>query len=1072
VRPLIEAAARHPVFANLLMAVTLVGGVWGFSHMRAEVFPDVSTELVQISYPYPGASAEEVEQGVILRVEEALQGLDGIEDVLSVARENVATLDVELEEATPTRRREVVDEIQTRIDGITGLPDSVEEPTVRELVIELPAALFVLHGPAEERTLRELAHKLKDGLRAEGIAQVHLSGLREYEITIEVGEEELRARGLSLQDVARVVEASSLNLPAGSLRTRHEELKLEVRGRRLTGRDYEDLVVQASRDGTVVRLGEIATVTDGFQEDAILGRFAGERACLLQINATDGDDTIELAERAIAYAERFEGQVPQGVEVVVLGDFSRDIIDRINLLLGNGWQGLLLLFGCLVLMLNLRLSAWVAAGIPVAFALAGLLVYSAGHSLNMINLFGLILVLGIVVDDAIVVGENIYAKQEAGADPLTAAIVGATQVSWPVLAGVTTTIVAFTPLFFVDGVMGKFIEQMPLIVIATLIGSLVESLLILPNHLAHTNLRPSDDRSSLGSRIRAKLDAAFGATVARGYLPLFKASLRHRFTTVALAVAALMACGGLIAGDVVAFVMLPKEDSVYTQVDLTFPAGTPFSVTAAAVAHLEEVARQVDQELGQGEPGPFVGIYAEAGSGGQEHVGRLIAALRPSEQRTLHSEQIMAAWRDAAGPISGALQVRFGQFGGLWSKDIELKVRGDDADIVRAAASELVEAVANQPGTLDASSDYLPGKRELRVRLTELGRIQGITVASLAAQVRAAFYGDEALAVQRGRDEVEVQVRYPKAARASRADVQEMWVRGPTGAAFPFVEVADVELVPGLAEIHRRNGQRELTVSASVDEDATTASRVSAALGAADLPLVASRYPQVTIEVKGAASESAETLTSLVRGFAAAGLGMFTILALVFRSYLQPLLIMAVIPFGFVGAVLAHLLAGMPLTMLSVFGLVALAGVVVNDSLVLIDRINELLRGGAQVEEALHLAGPTRFRPILLTTITTVAGLFPLLFERSFQAQFVIPMAVSLAGGLAAATLGTLFVIPSLYLMLNDMRRVARWLRTGRWPTREDVEPACRQARRRDDPTPPSPREGSPPAVVSSGAST
>ncbi|HBP18055.1 MAG TPA: hypothetical protein DEA08_09720, partial [Planctomycetes bacterium] len=1051
-RYLVAAAAKHPVFANLLMVVLLIAGVWGYGHMRAETFPDVSTEIATVTFVYPAASAEEVEQGVILRAEEALQGLEGIEDVLSVAREGVATLQVELKEASPEERREVIAELKDRIDSIQDLPEDVEEPTVRELLIELPAALLVIHGPAEEATLRGLAHRFKDGLRAEGIAQVHLFGLREHMISIEVSEDALRAHGISLQDVARVVRASSLNLPAGSLRSLREELKLEVRGRLMTGREYADLVVLSQRDGAVVRLGDLAKIHDAFADEGILGRFRGERASLIQVNATDADDTIELAKKAIDFAH--SADLPEGVQVTVLGDFSRDIVDRIGLLLGNGWQGLLLLFLCLVLFLNLRLSLWVAAGIPVAFATAGVIVWAAGQSLNMINLFGLILVLGIVVDDAIVVGESIYSRQEEGLPPLEAAIQGANMVSLPVLAGVTTSIVAFVPLFFVDGLMGKFIVEMPLIVIATLVGSLVESLFILPNHLAHTELRSPEQRAAsegedalaaraskptLAGSIRAKLDETFQSAVSRGYVPLYDFSQRNRLSTVALAFASLLACAGLIAGGVLRFVMLPKEDSVYTQVDVTFPAGTPFETTAATVAHLEDVAREVNRQLDRGEGGPFVGIYATAGVDGQSHVGRLVAALKPAEQRTMHSEQIMSAWREAAGPVVGAQQVRFGQFGGVWSKDIELKVRGENPQRVLAATNALVQAVADQPGTLDASSDFLPGKRELRVRLTELGRIQGITVASLADQVRDAFHGDEAVKLQRGRDEVEVRVRYPRHERVSQADLERMWVRGPSGETFPFGEVASVELVPGLAEIRRRNGQRELTVTASIDEDATTASLVSEALDEGALPEIAARFPDVKIQVKGAAAETAETVTSLMVGFAGAGMGMFMILALMFRSYLQPLLIMAVIPFGFVGAVCAHLLYGIPFTMLSVFGLVALAGVVVNDSLVLIDRVNELQRQGVGVEDALAQAGPSRFRAILLTSITTIAGLIPLMFERSFQAQFVIPMAVSLAGGLAAASFGTLFIVPSLYLLLNDIRRAGRWALTGEWPTREEV---------------------------------
>ncbi|MCK6473852.1 MAG: efflux RND transporter permease subunit [Planctomycetes bacterium] len=1041
-RKLLEAAATHPVLANLLMTLTLVGGGICYMQMPVEVMPEFSANRILVTVAYPGASSSEVEEGICQKIEDAVEGIEGIRNVESTSRESLASVNIELEEWIKDVQR-VQNDIRDRVDAIDTFPEDAEEPVVTEILLKNPVMLLTIYGDAPERTLRELAYEVRDDLVAtDDVSQITLKGVREYEISIEVSEAALRTYGLTLQEVSDAVRRGSLNLPGGTLRTRNEDFKIEITGRRYTGLAYRDLVVVARADGTVVRLHQIAEIRDGFSEDEVRGRYNGKRAVMIQIDHTAQEDALKISKAVHAVLDRHRATAPQGIQMEIYCDFSEMIIDRANLLISNGQQGLILVFLTLWLFLNLRLSFWVAMGIPVAFAFAGFVMFAMGQSINMINLFGMIMVLGMVVDDAIVIGEHIHTYRQSGMPPLEAAKRGVAEMALPVFGAVSTTIAAFLPLMFVSGIMGKFFAVLPVVVIAVLTGSLLESYFCLPAHLSHSK-RPG------AHRMRARVEAFLEFVIHGLYAPINRLALKHRYVTIACSIAVLLLAAGMVAGGLVPFLFFPRFDNQYVQAFITFPEGTPAAVTEANLRRIEDAAESLNAKFAaSSKDGPLVQkIYADLGSGGKTNAGMVFIVLAGPEKRELHSEQVLRAWREAAGAFPDAVSLTYGDMRGpgVGGHDIEVHLRGSDLQDLRRASVELQEKLATYNGAYEVQDDFQPGKRELRVALKPQGRALGITLGDLATQLRQGFYGAEAMRVQRGRDEVKVQVRYPKEERAQMEDLYRIRVRTPTGMEVPFVEVGDVKLVRSMAEIRRRNGKRRVAVTAMVDPKLGNSGDIRKDLDAGYLDELRARYPQMAISFEGAEQERADSITSLKRNFVFALLGIFFILAVIFRSYLQPILIMLVIPFGLIGAVAGHLVLGEPLTMMSLFGLVALTGVVVNDSLVFIDYINGRQREGAGVMEAVYAAGPARFRAIMLTSLTTVAGIAPIMLERSFQAQFLIPMAISLAGGLIFSTFVTLFIIPCLYVALNDVRRALSWLRHGTWPTRELVEPAHRE---------------------------
>ena len=1041
--PLAWFAANH-VAANVLMIFVLVSGALTLLNVVIEVFPEVDTDIVTIRVPYRGASPAEAEEGVCVRVEEAIASIEGIKRIRSVAQENMGMVTAELEEDADDRK--VLDDIKAAVDRIETFPVETEKPVVAEGDTRFRVITIVLHGEASEKTLKALAERVRDELTAqEGVSQVELAGVRNYEISIEVSEEALRRYGLSFDHVANAVGASSLDLPGGAVKTRGGEILLRTKGQMYRGTEFEDIVVVTRSDGTRVYLSDLATVVDGFEETDTATSFDGKRAGLIQVYRVGSEGALDVVEATKRYLEKLERELPAGVSVDTWDDQSIILKQRIGLLLRNAAIGLVLVFACLSLFLNLRLAFWTTMGIPISF-LGGLwLVPQAGVTINMISLFAFIVVLGIVVDDAIVVGENIYNYLEKGMKPLDAAIRGVREMAMPVTFAIITTVAAFAPLLFVAGRMGKIMKQIPIVVIAVLLMSLVEALLILPAHLSgdgHLFNRLFGRILGPIERVQKKVQKGLQWFIGVPYRRSLDFALNWRYLTVSLAVVFLFLSTSIVVGGFLKFSLMPKVDADNMVALLTMPQGTPVEQTEAVLARVGAGALQLAREYDEGmsEEGPSVirhisstvGQHPTGGGHGpmasrptmesSAHLGEVNVELLGAENRSVSSAELVGRWREIVGEVPGAVSLTFQSNLFSAGEAISVQLAHHNFDTLLVAVDRLKGVIAEYPGTKDVADSFLPGKKELKLSLTPEGRAAGLTLADLARQVRAGFYGQEVQRIQRGRDDIRVMVRYPEEERRSIGDIEEMRVRLPTGSEVPFTTVAEVEEGRGYAVINRTDRRRVVTVTSDVDEDVANANEINADLRKAVLPALVSEFPGLTFNFEGEQREQSESLDSMKLNFLVAQVAIFALLAIPFKSYSQPLIIMSAIPFGLVGAIFGHLVMGLDLTMLSMFGMVALTGVVVNDSLILIDLINRMRAEGSSVDEAIRESGERRFRPIMLTTATTFLGLSPMIFETSMQAKFLIPMAVSLGYGIVFATAITLILVPALYRILEDAK--------------------------------------------------
>ncbi|HSN54425.1 MAG TPA: efflux RND transporter permease subunit [Candidatus Sulfomarinibacteraceae bacterium] len=1042
--PLAWFAANH-VAANILMIFILASGVLAIFNIVIEVFPELDTGVITVNVPYRGATPAEAEEGVCVRVEEAVASIEGIKRIRSTASENLGSVTIELEEDADTR--EALDEVKAAVDRIETFPVETEKPVVAEVDSRRRVITVVLYGDASEKTLKALAERVRDDLTdLEAISQVEVAGVRNYEISIEVSEAALRRYGLSFEQVANAVAASSLDLPGGAVKTRGGEILLRTKGQLYRGAEFEHIVVLTRPDGTRVELGDVATVVDGFEDTDTATRFDGRRAALIQVYRVGSEGALQVAAATKRYLEDLRPSLPEGVSAETWDDDSIILKQRIGLLLRNARLGLVLVFICLALFLETRLAFWTTMGIPISF-LGGLwLVPAFDVSINMISLFAFIVVLGIVVDDAIVVGENIFNYIEQGLKPLDAAIRGVREMAMPVTFAIITTVAAFAPLLFVSGNMGKVMRQIPVVVIAVLLMSLVEALLILPAHLSGSGslfnrvvgpvVRPLE-------RLQALVQRGLRWWIRVPYRRSLAIALEWRFLTVAAAVAVLLLSISVVAGGFLKFSFMPKVDADNMSARLTMPQGTPVEQTAEVLERLETAAMALAASVDEGRPdgapsvvrhisttvgqhpsgGTHGGPMATRGAGGDSsHLGEVNVELLGAEEREMGSGELLRRWRELVGEVPGAVSLIFQANLFSAGDPVSVQLSHRNFDTLLAAVDRLKGIIAEYPGTRDVADSFLPGKKELKLTLTPEGRAAGLTLSDLASQVRAGFYGREVQRVQRGRDDIRVMVRYPEEERRSLGDIDAMRIRLPDGSEVPFPTVAAVEEGRGYAVINRTDRRRVVTVTADVDEAVANANEISADLRRVVLPALVTDFPGLVFDFEGEQREQNESLGSLRVNFLVAQLAIFALLAIPFRSYSQPLIIMSAIPFGLVGAVLGHLVMGLNLTMLSMFGMVALTGVVVNDSLILIDLINRERAAGATLDEAIRDSGERRFRPIMLTTATTFLGLTPMIFETSMQARFLIPMAVSLGYGIVFATAITLILVPTLYRILEDLR--------------------------------------------------
>ncbi|MCH8251190.1 MAG: efflux RND transporter permease subunit [Planctomycetes bacterium] len=1054
-RGIIAAGVRNPVLANLIMVCVLVGGYLSIQRMPSEAFPEYSLDIISIEVVYPGASPEDVERSVCIPIEEALTGMDGVYELTASAAENVATIwfpvRAEVRDVTS-----VFEETKARIEQITTLPPEIEKPIVTERTSRWEVISIAIHGDISERTLKAFAREAKTDLMAmPEISQVNLSGVRDDEIEINLSEESLRAYGLTFDEVIRAIRRGSLDLPAGNIRTAEEEVSLRVTGQRLTAAAYEDLVV-IDRPDALVRLRDVATVREGFSDTTTIGRFNGEPAVVLNVFKTPKEDTTVIADLVRRYVAGRQASLPDRVHMAVWGDNSVMVTDRIGMLVRNGVAGLILVFITLLLFLEIRTAFWVAVGIPFSFAGAFILMGLQGESINMISLFALIMVSGIIVDDAIVIAESIHARRRAGDSPELASIEGADRVALPVLGSSLTTIIAFMPMLYVIGIMGKFVHILPIVVMAAIVTSAVEAFFILPVHLCRRDPIGLSKGNQGPTRVRRMIETAITRFIERCFRPVYRASLRYRTVTVSVAIGAFLAIVGQVVSGRTPFVLFAKEDGNVLRARVRFPDGTPLSVTQAAVARIEDAARRLndDPELTPAAPGPLVSqvhsITGEFADWLVKHGNNLCEVrieLMPAEKRRIHNQTIISKWREQIGTIHDAQTFTIvRQKIGPIDAPLEIRLLGDDFDELQDAADQIEAKLAAYEGVTDVYRDLLPGKRELRIQLKPEARTLGLTLYDVATQLRQGYFGGEAVRVQRDREEVVVRVRYPPAERRSIADLESKRFRTVRGDEIPFSEAVDADWHQGFTSIMHQDGKRRVAVFADVDERVTNAEMVLRDLEESFLPELVAGYNDVRFAFGGNRKQMDESVSSLMRGFGMALVAIYAVLAALLRSYIQPIVILITVPLGLIGAVVGHMVFGYSLTLMSLFGVVALSGVVVNDALVLIDFINREIRDGRSVQEAVLSAGEARFRAVVLTTITTVAGLLPLLAERSKQAQSIIPMAISLSFGLIFATALTLLVVPCLYLIVNDVRRFVRWLRHGgAYPPAEYVEEAARE---------------------------
>jgi multidrug efflux pump subunit AcrB len=1118
-----------------MVAVLLVGGV-SLYRMHREFFPEFELEIIFVSVPYPGASPEEVEESICQRIEEAVRSLQGIKRLSSVASEGVGSVILELE-ADVRDVQKVLNEVRSEVDRLPGFPPlRAEEPEIKQVTLRRPAIKVAvvgpdLRGPEAELKLRTVAEQVRDEvLQLPAVSQADIGAAKDFQIDVEISESTLRKYGLSLRSVADLIRRENIEVPAGVMRTSSQELLLRGKNKRLVGDEIATIPLVTRKDGAVLTIDDLATVYDYFVDTTSSTFVDGKPGMVVRVSKTTDEDLLAIVAEVRDFVTRAKGpegynsyRVPEGYRLVAFDDSSILVRDRLELLRRNGLQGLILVFVILAAFLELRLAFWVALGIPVSILGGCGVLFAADQTLNMLSMFAFLMALGILVDDAIVIGENVYSHRQQGKGHLDAAVDGTCEVLPSVLASVSTTIIAFMPLLLVPGIMGKFIAVIPLAVIVMLLFSLLESTFVLPCHLAHSGEHDAErraryERRAASHRRRFRLWTAVGAvwclvflaaslavllaergatplggifssvaqtaeqssmlvialfvlalapylwyplrlagklfgeafggvnrwvnrrldwTIGRVYLPSLRWTIDNPWIVLSLAAFVLLISLGLIQGGIAPFTAFPKMDVPLIQATVVYPDGTPESITDKATQRVEQAILRINEKYAaEGQPVVqtvlrSVGDANTTGALGPtappvgSHAGGVAVELVDVQFRPkTTSMDLVQQWREAAGEFPGAEEVSFGGAAmGPGGMPIEFKLLAAPRDmaVLERAAEKVKEKLRTYPGVLDITDDSRAGKWEFHVRVKDKAEALGVTNADLAETIRASYYGEEVMRLQRGRHEVKLMVRYPREERYKLAGFDEIRVRTHDGVERPITELADVKVQRGYSRINRLDQLRSITITADVDESRASgspnATRIVNELRRDFMPGLLAEHPGVRVRWEGQAEQTTESVSGLIFGLAIALACMFALLTLEFQTYSQPIIIMAIIPFGAIGAVFGHVIMGFDLTLMSLFGLVALTGVVVNDSIVLVDFINHRVRDGLPLKAALVDAGRQRFRPVILTSMTTIGGLLPLLLERSFQARVLQPMAASLAFGLMFATLLVLLLVPSFYLV-------------------------------------------------------
>ncbi len=1014
--------ANNPVAANLLMAVCLIGGGIMFTQIKQEVFPDMEDNVVSVRVAYPGSTPEEVEQGICLAVEEAIRSLDGVKEITSTAGEGSASIQAELQDdADPMK---VYQDIKSEIDRITTFPKDAEEPQVSLSVHRHEVINLVLFGDIPENSLVELAEQVRERLlQSSAITQIDLAGVRGREIRIEVSQDELRRHNLTHRQIASKIANEAVELSGGGIKTRRGETLLRMKERRDYGAEFARVPVATSEDGTPVPVENIGSVIDGFEDSDRFAFYNGKSAVMLEVYRVGEQTPSDISGAVYDMLPLLREQLPVGVDVNVLADRTETFFQRAKLLIGNGAIGLILVMLLLGCFLEIRLAFWVMMGIPISFLGSMILMPMMGLTINMITMFAYIVALGIVVDDAIVVGENIYHYQQEGMPPIDAAIKGAREVASPVGFSILTNIIAFIPLMVLPGMMGNTMGMLPLVVISVFTISWLESLYVLPAHLSHGRKHSSHGINAWIHGRQQIMSHTFTRWVQTKYGPFLDRCLEHRYLVVSASLALLILVGGYWKSGRLGFAMFPTVESDYARANAVLPYGVPIEKTEAVSDRLVRAAQDVIRQCGH--PELSEGIFADVGRGGANQIEiRVFLADAKIRNKIMSTTEFTKRWREKAGDIPGMRVVRFASdSGGPGSRGAALTVelRHEKVAVLEAAATTLARELETFPLAQDIDAGIEQGKRQFDFTMKPAASSLGLTAEEVGRQVRSAFQGVDVLRQQRGRNEVRVKVRLPESERTRMYNLENFILRTPAGGEVPLSEVVDTEVGHSYTAISRRNGMRTQSVTADV-RPKSKAGEVMARLDASVFPALMEQYPGLDYSYEGQQAENRDSLGSMAVTLPLVLLGIYVLLAIPFRSYIQPLIVMVSIPFGIIGAVLGHVLMGYDMSMIGIIGMLALSGVVVNDALVLIDFANSRRAHHANAHDAVVAAGIQRFRPIMLTTLTTFGGLAPMIFETSRQARFLIPMAISLGYGLLFATAITLLLVPSLYMIVEDVK--------------------------------------------------
>ena len=1013
--------AHNHVAANLLMFFIISMGLYGAFTITVETFPNFEFDNIEVQVPYRGAAPAEVEEGVVVKIEEAIQDIEGIKQVFGYAREGSGRVSIEVRDGFDAAA--VLDEVKLAIDSISTFPVETERPIISKAKFRQEAITVQVSGDMDERDMKNLAERIRDEIMAlDEVSYAEVRGSRPFEISVQIPEITLRQYGLTLDQVALAIRAWSVDLPGGSIRSEGGNIRLRTKGQAYTGEEFEQIVLISREDGTRIRLGDIATIEDAFAETESYAFFNGKRSFGIAVMSTEDENELDVTAAVRAYVEEAGAAMPPGVKMESWGDVSQHLESRMNMMFKNMFIGAILVFAILGLFLHLKFAFWVIVGLPVAFlgALMMLPLPAIGISINVISVFGFILVLGIVVDDAIVVAESVYAETEREGYSTANIVAGARRVAVPATFGVLTTIMAFLPMLFTGGALAALTGSVGWVVVLCLAFSLVESKLILPSHLA---IMRSSHVSGSGRGPAEVVDRWLKDFIDRRYKPMLNLAIRHRYTTLSLFLGLLILTVSLVLGGKVRYVFFPEVEQDMLAANLELYDGAPESLVASVVERMNGALGRVNDQL-KAEAGTDEDIIKNVFTYIRDgRFGYFFVELAGGEDREVTPQAVEQRWRSEVGEIPGARELRFMStmhMGG--GPPIDFKLAGRDFRQLERAAADLEEHLAGFDGVFEIQVSANAGPEEVRLAIKPEAEASGLTLQELGRQVRTAFYGAEAQRIQRGDQEVRVMVRYPRSERQSLGNLEKMWIRTPDGRELPFAAVAEYALEQGYDSIQRVDGQRSIRVTARTDLNIVEPGQITSEITEDYMPQLRALYPGISTDVAGSAYEERVGFIQVLIGFGIALFGIYALMAIPLRSYLQPLIIMGVIPFGIVGAVFGHMLLGLAVSAVSIMGIIALSGVVVNDSLIMVDFVNKAVASGSNQIEAAIQSGARRFRAILLTSLTTFFGLIPMVLETSMQAQIVIPMAVSVAFGILFATLITLVLVPSLYVIAGDIK--------------------------------------------------